>query len=59
MSNEQKKGDTGMKKRWVKNYFCSKYFVDPMPSPPWEVALLMLVLACGLMGVVWFIQSVW
>ena len=43
----------------VQNYFCSKHFVDPMPAPPWEVNLLFGALACGLMGAVWLIQSVW
>ena len=43
----------------VKNYFCPRYVVDPMPPPPWELLWLSPLLACGLAGVVWFIAAVW
>lgn len=43
----------------VKNYFCPRYVVDPMPMPPWELLLLLPLPACGLAGVVWLIMTVW
>ena len=42
----------------VKNYFCPRHIVDPMPGPPWELLLPLPLLACGLAGEVWLIVAV-
>ena len=43
----------------VKDAVCPRHIVDPMPPLPWELLLLLPVLACGLAGVVWLIAAVW
>ena len=61
-TNSQQQGLRGWWQRrveGVKNYFCPQYIVDPMPPPPWEVDLLLPLLACGLMGAVWLVVTIW
>ena len=60
--NRQRQGLGGWWQRCVervKDAVCPRHIVDPMPPLPWELLLLLPVLACGLAGVVWLIAAVW